>query len=225
MFEDGTVVGWGMTEADRQSIINLIESHVVSKNSELDVTDEETMPFEFGQVSTVDGKRDTIVLTKQNEWTEKTVYSLGFSRSVKLDDIEVKVENALELPKSFNFYRLPKKEKKCSPRKELAVLFNLNYNLIAESKVEDFLWDKPESLRKLYGSISKYLELDSRAKTIEEKLHPCLSYWKLENEYEMHKYEWRLERLIILFIFIEIILLLMEKSERWENFRWEQLLP
>jgi len=243
-FEDGVVVGWGMNESDQQSLVKMLNLHssssilgtypkdteITSESPEANF-DEERLSYEYGAVAQVDEKKDTIVLTKKNEWLEKVTYSIGLVRSVKLDEIEVEVESALTRALNLKFARATniKSERGLKitggPRAELAYLYNLSYNLTVKSRVMEspsILWDKPHSLHELYSKICTYLDIDSRVEVVQQKLKLPTNYWTLENEHSTSIISWRLEKMIIWLILVEVIFQILSKSEWWQNWSWEK---
>jgi len=219
-FEDGVVIGWGMTQADRQSLVKLL---ALQKSEE---AEEESLNFEFGEVAHVDRKRDTIILTKNNEWLEKVTYSIGLVRSVKLDQIEIEVDNVHQKILKLDFGRTkPRSGEATHPRSELAYLYNLSYDLTVKSKVleaPNFLWDKPASLHTIYTNISQHLDIEARVRVAQEKMKLPENYWQLENDAATASIGWRLEKMIIILILIEVIFQILGKSETWESWSWEK---
>jgi len=212
-----------MPETDQQSLIKMLKQYPKEEHpGELDsVFDEERLSYEFGSTAQVDEKRDIIVLTEKNQWLEKVTYSIGLVRSVKLDEIEVEVENALNKALQLKFdsaTKLVKGERGLKvtnkPRAELAFLYNLSYNLTVKSRVMEspsFLWDQPHSLHELYLTICRYLDIDSRVDVVQEKLKLPTNYWTLENEHATSIFSWRLEKMIIWLILIEVLFQILAK--------------
>jgi len=229
-----------MTETDQQSLLKMLKQYQSKEENhgihgELDpIFDEERLSYEFGNVAQVDEKRDMIVLTEKNQWLEKVTYSIGLVRSVKLDEIEVEVENALNKALQLKFDSATKAGKPergisvaTKPRAELAYLYNLSYNLTVKSRVMDspsFLWDHPHSFHELYDTICSYLDIDSRVDVVQEKLKLPTNYWTLENEHARSIFSWRLEKMIIWLILIEVIFQILAKSEFWQDLTLEQVV-
>lgn len=55
------------------------------------------------------------------------------------------------------------------------------------------------------------MDLDSRVENVQEKLELPMSYWKLENDHAGELTSWRLEMMIIIIIFMELILAILSK--------------
>jgi len=174
-------------------------------------------------------------------------YSFALVRSVKLDEIELSVEKALNraLKLKFNatlkqsalsylrnFFTKIFSSKKNelafnNPRAELAHLYNLRYNLTSESRVLEspsFLWEKPNYAHQIYNKTCRYLYIPSRVEIVQKKMDLPASFWTLENEQFTSNVGWRLEKMIIWLIAIEIFFQILEKSEYFQDFSWEKLL-
>jgi len=228
LFEDGVVVGWGMNDIDQQSLEQMIAFYARNPLPIL----KEDMIFSFGDKASIDAERDTVIVTKKNEWLEKVTYSFALARSVKLDGIEIDVEGALNKAKQLKFDSSDKASKqerglklKDEPRAELASLHMLSYNLAVRARVMEppiYLWDKPYSFTELYLQMGNYFDFPSRRDVVQKKLELPVNYWTLENEHATSIMGWRLETMIIWLIVIEIIFHMLDKSEFWQEFSWEK---
>eukprot|EP01123_Difflugia_compressa_P012088 TRINITY_DN5047_c0_g1_i1.p1 TRINITY_DN5047_c0_g1~~TRINITY_DN5047_c0_g1_i1.p1 ORF type:complete len:454 (+),score=74.38 TRINITY_DN5047_c0_g1_i1:2-1363(+) len=226
VFEDGVVVGWGIDEIDQHSIQQLI---IVENPQPLL---KEDIIFKFGSHARLDSKNDTIIITTKDEFLEKVACSFALARSVKLDAIEIEAEDALNQAKQLKFdstTKVGKLEKGMSlinkPREQLARLHKLSYDLSVRARVMEapiFLWDKPNSFTDIYTTTGKYFDFEARQHVVQKKLDLPLNYWTLENDHASSIMGWRLEKMIIILILIEVLFNILDKSEHWEYFSWEK---
>jgi len=217
-FENGVVVGWGMSESDYKSLDRFTSAYSADMLSQ-PIT--EQMKYTFGEKAMVDTELDQLVVSEGHSFDEIVLYSIALSRSVKLEEIEGEVERVVSNVQQTNFKHLSIGHKKGAVqcRDNLATVYQLEYTTTDRSLIDKpgFLWDRPQSQSHLYNSLSAFLELDSRVKIANSRLELPRSYWELENTHFHHKNGWRLEQIIIVGIFLEIVLHMLGKSEQWED--------
>eukprot|EP01126_Amoeba_proteus_P034826 TRINITY_DN3488_c0_g1_i14.p1 TRINITY_DN3488_c0_g1~~TRINITY_DN3488_c0_g1_i14.p1 ORF type:complete len:258 (-),score=28.54 TRINITY_DN3488_c0_g1_i14:300-1073(-) len=211
--ENGVVVGWGMSANDWESIrsVSQIWSGTYNENPT-----KEKMSFCFGTSSKVDTERDVLIVSKSHQYTEMAIYSIGLARSVKLDELELEVEQVVSEVYHVQFghpttgFFTGLAAQKC--RDKLALIYHLSYKMTSSGLLDDpgFLWDLPESQSILFQTHSNYLDMKSRLENAGERLKLPLSYWELENSHFQHLHSWRLEIIIIIGIAVEILISLFE---------------
>eukprot|EP01124_Arcella_intermedia_P000092 TRINITY_DN1004_c0_g2_i1.p1 TRINITY_DN1004_c0_g2~~TRINITY_DN1004_c0_g2_i1.p1 ORF type:complete len:407 (+),score=108.57 TRINITY_DN1004_c0_g2_i1:53-1222(+) len=237
LFEDGVIVSWGAEKAHSSTLLKLlgleynqntapspnVSAETMDSHSIIELIDDEIIKIDYGEEANVDEKKDTWVLTEKNRFWEEVTYSIALVRSIKLDEIELETDNAVN--RALNLKFSSPSGIKTTPRAELAYLYNLSYNLTVKSRIVEFpsiLWEKENSFHELYHKACRYLDIDTRVEVVQKKMKLPTNYWMLENEHASSIISWRLEKMIIWLIAIEILFQVLGKSESWEDFSWEK---
>eukprot|EP01124_Arcella_intermedia_P028312 TRINITY_DN5723_c0_g1_i1.p1 TRINITY_DN5723_c0_g1~~TRINITY_DN5723_c0_g1_i1.p1 ORF type:complete len:398 (-),score=120.98 TRINITY_DN5723_c0_g1_i1:43-1125(-) len=223
-FEDGVFVGWAMSERDQQSIekmISLYSTRMVSAPLK------EDMVFTYADKNDILADDDMFVVSKDpvEGYLGKMTFSYVLARSLKLDAIEVDVENAINKANQLKFDSTDKTLELDQPRMELAHLHKISSDMEARARVMEapiLLWDQPSSYTDLYLKAADYFGFIDRQNLIDKKLELPINYWTLENEHAKSIIGWRLEKMIIVLIIMAIVFYALDKSEWWQKQSWEK---
>jgi uncharacterized Rmd1/YagE family protein len=226
-------VCWGTATSDHSTLEAFLRFHSTGNV----IPQREEMFFEMADESGLDPDKDIIRLSNKSnpvqQLSEKIAISIALSRSVKLDDIELDVERAVAKAQALDFANAVRKGgregdiKGAESRAELAYLNHLRYKLTVRSRLKEdpaYFWDKPSSLYKIYKEVDEYLDIDDRVENVGEKIELPTSYWHLENQHSSELISWRLEKMIILIIALELVLAILSKSQMWRELTFEDLV-
>eukprot|EP01127_Copromyxa_protea_P005776 TRINITY_DN15635_c0_g1_i1.p1 TRINITY_DN15635_c0_g1~~TRINITY_DN15635_c0_g1_i1.p1 ORF type:complete len:416 (-),score=87.04 TRINITY_DN15635_c0_g1_i1:9-1235(-) len=223
-FDDGVIVAWGVDSQDLASLDNASQYFAIDK---LEVQQTERMNYAFADQPGVDKELDKLYITKQDQFQEMSLFSVGLARSCKLEEVENEVEKIVSEVHQEKFLpiKMDYKRGALECRNKLSNIYQLEYKITSNrfQSQPGFLWDCPNSTSNLFAEQCAYLDIEHRLAIATERLDLPRSYWELENDHFKHKNSWRLEEIIILGIFIEIVLTILSKSKNWEEMTLEDL--
>jgi len=172
-----------------------------------------------GVITTVDPKDGSIRLTRDpwSRTSHQLGLSLGLAVAVRLDALERQIEARLEANwrdmhaesnRTLNLSgvsdRIFETEKG---------LHTLRYELNSEAGLldaPDLLWEHALAER-LYDQVVAHFDVRRRTVLLNERLSYSLDYLQASSEHVRHQYSVRLERIIILLIFLELLVGLAER--------------
>lgn len=210
IFSNGTMVTWGMKRYQLRPFLNLVAQ---SSNQLLakplfdgvsyvksDVT--KLAPHDYFNVE--------LLMLEEIDLETTLSLSYGFSQSVKLKYFEEKLETLIQryLPMT---QKLSKKGKMFASRKKVQKIISEILSAKAELNLtSDFLyapkffWQHP-NLEENFLKLRKYMDVQVRAETVNEKLNTLNEIFLMFNSYLETQHSYRLEVVIIILIAIEII--------------------
>ncbi|XP_039260077.2 required for meiotic nuclear division protein 1 homolog [Styela clava] len=215
IFRDGAISFWNINTTIIENILKISKIHAHnSYSSDVVNSESEEMIYSYD-----DGpsriQQSKFILSGSSEHKELSLDMFAFSNalcsSVKLAHWEHTLDtliNSLEtVPNSLIEGSRVKYETPAKILRKIGEIFlirhrvNLQYNLL---DVPDTYWDH-ENLEKLYVSTTRYLNINRRVHLMNEKLTYCAHMAELLKTDLHEKRSLRVEILIVLLIFIEIV--------------------
>jgi len=228
-FEEGVVVGWGKfsQEQEEDLIVGVSPSEVQPYREPT----REWMNVEYIEESSrVDTHRDLILVSKFGN-QDKLAFSHGIARSVKLHALENSFADTIALigdtPKYLEKVQLPPQladqEGVYSYIAKILRWKQLVTVNLAMLEPPDYLWDAPKQ-EKLYEQIERHLDLTYRVNIINKKLDICFSHLEVLREKLAAAKEHFANTAIIAFIALSVFFTALEKTQKWKDFTFEDLI-
>ncbi|KAI5966932.1 uncharacterized protein KGF55_000341 [Candida pseudojiufengensis] len=218
VLSNGTLVGWNLTEEEivKRYLPNFINS-IISKfneyeSEEIDWIELKQLPeqplhngnsYLHGEILVVQG------LNLNKRLLDMAAFAIGLSRSTRLSILENQLEEFLTLTRN-NSEILSQGKRITSTEHELlritGRLFLLRGKLNLYSELidtPDLYWSEPD-LEKIYNSVSKILDINSRISIMNRKLDYATEEQRAFLSVLNEKKSTRLEWIIILLIMIEV---------------------
>jgi uncharacterized Rmd1/YagE family protein len=76
-FENGVVVGWGMTDTDLKSVEAVVSRWEVER---IVPPITEQMNYTMGEKARIDTELDQLIITRENQFDEVVLFSIGLAR-------------------------------------------------------------------------------------------------------------------------------------------------
>jgi len=210
-FKEGCVVFWNVPELERSSVLKFLRPYCQERIEESIIYEEsEMMNFKMSGTEKAHLEKGVINIVDDSDLLVKYTFSDAISASVKLGSWEAALEKIID---SIEFIaedmRRSAKVKihedfvlqKTGEILELRHLLNLSSDLL---DTPDFYWDR-EDLEHLFGATCSHLAVSKRTRVVNEKLGHCLEIIEMINNHLRHEHSSRLEWIIIILIFIEIV--------------------
>ncbi|GLB39154.1 putative uncharacterised ACR, YagE family COG1723 [Lyophyllum shimeji] len=208
IFDYGTVVIWGMTEAQEKRFLSSLKRFEVDKLAPEDV-EMEDLNYYYANYSRI--YNDVITLRKGSSYMTKLSLSHALSQSVKISLFEALITNTIEETKDIPEI-ISETGKIGMPHKEIMQkighLFLLRTNINSVGSVLDspeVFWSYPD-LQPLYEAARSYLEIPQRIDLLNTRVEVLQDMLQLLKESVSSKHAERLEQVIIALIGIEIVL-------------------
>ncbi|KAF9523251.1 hypothetical protein CPB83DRAFT_799500 [Crepidotus variabilis] len=208
MFEYGTVVIWGMTEAQERRFLSSIKRFEVERLVPEDI-EMEDLNYYYANYSRI--YNDVITLRKGSSYMTKLSLSHALSQSVKIslfeELISSKIEETKDVPEVISEtgkIGMPHKE----IMQKIGQLFLLRTNINSVGSVLDspeVFWSYPD-LQPLYDAARSYLEIPQRINLLNTRVEVLQDMLQLLKESVSSKHAERLEQIVIALIAIEIVL-------------------
>ncbi|KIJ61433.1 hypothetical protein HYDPIDRAFT_96610 [Hydnomerulius pinastri MD-312] len=206
VFGYGTVVIWGMTEAQEKRFLSSIRRFEVDRLAS-DEIEMEDLNYYYANYSRI--YNDVITLRKGSGYMTKLSLSHALSQSVKIslfeEFISSKIEETKDIPES-----LSETGKIGMPHKEImrktGELFILRTNINSVGSVLDspeVFWTYPD-LQPLYDAARSYLEIPQRLDLLNTRVEVLQDMLQLLKESVSSRHAERLEQIVIALIGIEI---------------------
>ncbi len=204
-FPYGSVVCWGLTEAEEKVILKSLREFEKEHLGKIELDE-----FTFTYGDTIKIEEDEIFLHDKNVLT-KLAISHGIAQSVELSTFEGLIQKTIELTKHLP-QDLARKGKISLSRKEISqkmgeIFIERNYiNLHSEIlDTPEFFWDYPE-LEPFYRRTAHYLDITKRGEILNKRLNVVHELIEILSSELNHQHTSRLELIIILLILIEVAL-------------------
>jgi uncharacterized Rmd1/YagE family protein len=216
IYSYGCIVFWGVSDDLIKQIIQELSpfSSEQLKNLISDKCRYKVMPT--GEQSLIDMENDIIVLHKDDTtYLTKLAFSYGLSQSVKLSVFEESVDKTIEENKAIPVDLIQTGKislSKQSLAKKIGSLFaernyiNLNNNIL---DTPEFFWKKPK-YEQYYEMSIKFLDLTQRIHVLNSKLDIIRDLYSILSDELKHAHSSRLEIVVILLIFLEVCIGLLE---------------
>ncbi|KAF9226400.1 DUF155-domain-containing protein [Gyrodon lividus] len=208
VFGYGTVVIWGMTEAQERRFLSSIRRFEVDRLAP-DGVEMEDLNYYYANYSRI--YNDVITLRKGSGYMTKLSLSHALSQSVKIslfeELISSKIEETKDIPET-----LSETGKIGMPHKEImrktGELFILRTNINSVGSVLDspeVFWSYPD-LQPLYDAARSYLEIPQRIDLLNTRVEVLQDMLQLLKDSVSSRHAERLEQIVIALIGIEIVL-------------------
>ncbi|KAF9068905.1 hypothetical protein BDP27DRAFT_1326487 [Rhodocollybia butyracea] len=208
VFEYGTVVIWGMSEAQEKRLLSSLKRFEVEKLPPEDV-EMEDLNYYYANYSRI--YNDVITLRKGSSYMTKLSLSHALSQSVKISLFEKLISNTIEETKDIPEL-ISETGKIGMPHNEImqqiGQLFLLRTNINSVGSVLDspeVFWSFPD-LQPLYDAARQYLEIPQRINLLNTRVEVLQDMLQLLKESVSSKHAERLEQIVIALIAIEIVL-------------------
>ncbi|KZT28104.1 DUF155-domain-containing protein [Neolentinus lepideus HHB14362 ss-1] len=208
IFEYGTVVIWGMTEAEEKRFLSSIKRFEVEKLAPDDI-EMEDLNYYYANYSRI--YNDVITLRKGSSYMTKLSLSHALSQSVKISLFESLISTTIEETKDIPEI-MGETGKIGMPHKEImrkmGELFLLRTNITSVGSVLDspeVFWTYPD-LQPLYDAARSYLEIPQRINLLNTRVEVLQDMLQLLKESVSSQHAERLEQIVIALIGVEIVL-------------------
>ncbi|KAG8954932.1 hypothetical protein FRC04_010416 [Tulasnella sp. 424] len=208
LFDYGTVVIWGMTEAQEKRFLHSLRKFEVEKLPPDDVESED-LNYYYANYSRI--YNDVITLRKGSSYMTKLALSHALAQSVKISLFEELISNTIDQTKDIPEV-ISETGKIGMPHNEImqqiGQLFILRMNINLVGSVLDspeLFWSFPD-LQPLYDAARSYLEIPQRVDLLNARVEVLQDMLRLLKESVSSRHAERLEQIVIFLIGIEIIL-------------------
>ncbi|KAH8115944.1 DUF155-domain-containing protein [Phellopilus nigrolimitatus] len=208
MFEYGTVVIWGMTEAEEKRFLSSIKRFEVERLAPDDI-EMEDLNYYYANYSRI--FNDVVTLRKGSGFMTKLSLSHALAQSVKISLFEglitSTIENTKDIPEIISEtgkVGMPHKE----IMQQIGELFLLRMNINLVGSVLDspeVFWRYPD-LQPLYEAARSYLEIPQRVNLLNTRVEVLQDMLQLLKESVSSRHSERLEQIVIALIGVEIVL-------------------
>ncbi|KAI0702054.1 hypothetical protein C8T65DRAFT_655872 [Cerioporus squamosus] len=208
IFEYGTVVIWGMTEAQEKRFLSSLKRFEVERLAPQDV-EMEDLNFYYASYSRI--YNDVITLRKGSSYMTKLSLSHALAQSVKISLFEnlisTTIEETKDIPEIISETGKIDMNHKEIMRK-IGELFLLRTNINSVGSVLDspeVFWTYPD-LQPLYDAARSYLEIPQRIDLLNSRVEVLQDMLQLLKETVTSRHAERLEQIVIALIAVEIVL-------------------
>ncbi|KAI9202854.1 uncharacterized protein BJ171DRAFT_460954 [Polychytrium aggregatum] len=218
IFNSGTVVTWGATEAQNEALLEDLKAVEVNRYKS-----PETEWFDYLHDPSVAGGlvSDTIVLGSRLPTHQAMLaYSSGLVRSVKLAAFEELLDNHLYNNRQIPQYLLLGKKLpvgRAAMLRNLGQLFSLRGHVNLHSELldsPDFCWSN-DRMEEAFSAISKNLDVTARISVFNKKLDYANELGEVLRNHLHEQHSLKLEWCIIILISIEILFTMIHYMERF----------
>lgn len=208
-FPYGVVVFWGFSEDEEKRQLNFLKQFEKEALTKIEF---DNMSFVYGEKMRIHD--DEIILPDKDPLIKLSI-SFGLAQSVKLTIFEEAIQKTInqtnQLPRD-----LARRGKIGLSRREIAkkmgeIFLERNFvNLHAEIiDTPELFWDRPE-LEPLYQETVHYLDITKRVELLNKKLNILHELFEILSNQLNQRHSFRLEIIIILLIFIEVVIVLLK---------------
>ncbi|CAK9439326.1 uncharacterized protein LODBEIA_P35020 [Lodderomyces beijingensis] len=218
VLSNGTLVGWNLTEEEIvEKYLPMLENAIESKfeefeSEEIDWIELQEVPKEplnngnsylHGEILVVQGA------DAEKRTLDMAAFAIGLSRSTRLSILETQLDEFLELAKKNSDILARGKRLTTTEHEMLQItgkLFLLRGKLNLYSELidtPDLYWSEP-FLERIYNSVSKILDINSRISIMNRKLDYATEEQRAFLSVLNEKKSTRLEWIIILLIMVEV---------------------
>lgn len=239
-FKDGVMVTYGSSDSDINFMRRIIR---IAEIDPLAHPYNDEMTYQYNGRSGIDFDTDIISLTSFDSFLEKLTCSYCLQRSLRLEyleDIIDKIGKDISVRASEFFLihgsSITSKgtvgvinvKQQIFTQAEVFTIFGNLLRITSELNDDElkyppeYLWDSPQ-FERLYESLQKSFMLRSRFNSANESLEASKKDIELIRDHFNVNHSFRLEIIIIVLIFFEVIMTLLEKSETYSEFTWGKL--
>ncbi|KIJ39005.1 hypothetical protein M422DRAFT_781155 [Sphaerobolus stellatus SS14] len=206
LFEYGTVVMWGMTEAQEKRFLNSIRRFEVEKLPPESV-EMEDLNFYYADYSRI--YNDVITLRKGSSYMTKLSLSHALSQSVKISLFEELISDTIEHTKDIpaiisSTGKIGMNHKDIMRQIGQLFMLRININLVGSVlDAPEIFWGFPD-LQPLYDAARSYLEIPQRTRVLNDRVEVLQDMLQLLKESASSSHAERLEKIVIILIGLEI---------------------
>jgi len=220
IFKLGIIVFWNCDPEEEKEITSILKQFAKERYREAKVEREDcSYKIEFSGDAYVDEENDLIVLDNGDTLTKLAVsYALAYS--TKLTFFEESVKNTIQenedLPQEF----IKKGKISLSSRelsKKMGRLFLERNRINLHSDIlytPDFFWKRPQ-YEAYYHMVIELLDMEKRAEILNRKLDVINELYGILSGELQHNQSSRLEIVIIILIFVEVMLVVLKDILHW----------
>lgn len=218
---NGTLVGWGMTEAQMMkahvpTIMDAVQERCEPESEEMDFVDLDTnASFMQGDILVLQSQQE-----EQQRLLEMAAFALGLSRATRLLVLEESLERHIRLTREnsealLKGLRLDSKEEDILRMTGRLFLIRGKLNLYSELiETPDLYWSEP-TLEKIYEAVSRRLDVLLRISIMNRKLDYMTEEQRALLGVLNEKKSTRLEWIIIVLIMVEVCFETFHFVEKW----------
>ncbi|KGQ99540.1 hypothetical protein I503_02725 [Candida albicans SC5314] len=232
ILSNGTLVGWNLTEEEIVQFLPILEDDCIEnkfdafESEEIDWIElKQQLPqdplnqgtsYLHGEIMVIQGP------TMEKRLLDMAAFAVGLSRSTRLSILETQLEDYLHLTKKNSEILANGKQITTTEHEFLKItgqLFLLRGKLNLYSELidtPDLYWSEP-TLEKIYYSISKILDINSRISILNRKLDYATEEQRAFLSVLNEKKGTRLEWIIIWLILIEVCFEIFHFYEKYEE--------
>lgn len=219
VYSYGCIVCWGLEQINEERILQALRRFLVKPLAKPMI---DRCNYSFNpdiESACIDNERDEICMQRHDSYIT-LAFSYGLSQSVKLSTFEESVQKTIEENKgipealiSTGKISLSKKEL----AKKIGILFsernfiNLNSDIL---DIPDFFWRRPK-YEPYYEMSLKFMDIKQRIQILNNRLDVIHELYGIMSAELQHAHSLRLELIIIVLIFIEVILAVSRDILHW----------
>lgn len=214
-FNHGSFVSWGLTRQQEEKMVNLVKGFA---RDTLQTVEIDHFGFRYGEEISIDAherfKLDMITLDSDSSQI-KLAISYGLAQSIKLEAFEDTIQDAIKSNAHLPGEMAQKGVISLSRRailKRIGEIFTVRSLINLNSEYLDmpeFFWRNP-NLEPFYIMVKKFLDIPSRVMALNQRLDVLQELLDILNSQVMHRATSILEMIIILLIFAEIVISLLQ---------------
>jgi uncharacterized Rmd1/YagE family protein len=216
VFNHGCFVTWGLRKKQEEKLIEQINPFSVDP---LEKIETDYFIYHLGKETRIFPHQrfnvDVITLGESDNVQMKLAISYGLAQSVKLEFYEESIQKTIEansrIPRELAQYgRISLSRKAISKRIGGIFLTRSSVNLRSEYlDVPEYFWSH-SNLESYYVMTEKFLDIPKRVAALNQKLDVVHEILEMLNSQLQHRYSSILESVIILLIFIEIVIQILQ---------------
>lgn len=214
-FSHGCFVCWGFTKAQEHKWVEYVKEYEIQSLFRPYV---DHFCYLLGEVTSIDShgrfKLDVITLDSENPEIKLSI-SYALVQSIKLeafeDAIQATIQKNSRFPEEMAQYGAISLSRK-NTLKRMGEIFIVRSSINLNSEYLDtpeFFWRNPH-LEPFYIMVKKFLDIPSRVMSLNQKLDVLQELLGILNSQVQHRHSNLLESIIILLIFVEIVISLIE---------------
>ncbi|MBL4818494.1 MAG: RMD1 family protein [Deltaproteobacteria bacterium] len=202
-FSSGTVVMWGLSEAEEKAVLERLKSFEREPVPEIEI---EESSYSIGSIAKI--LKDDITLPSDDVIT-KLAFSHGLAQSVKLEIFEKRMDKRIKsmeyIPESLALKgRIQLSRKQLTRVMGELILERNSINLYSDIlDTPDFFWEHSE-LEPLYRMVSQDLEVAARVNLLNKRMDMLKDLVQVLSQEVNTRYNYLMEWAIILWIAFEV---------------------
>jgi uncharacterized Rmd1/YagE family protein len=215
IFSYGCIVIWGLTNAEEKALLQQIKLFSIKPLSNIE---KDQFIFRYSdatEMTTHDRFNADIITIESDNVQILLAISYGLAQSIQLESYESAIQKTIDENSHFSEDLATHGNIKLSQKeiaKRMGELFiartyiNLNSEFLADP---EYFWEHT-SLEAYYSMSKKFLDIPRRVSALNQKLDVLHGLFEMLTTQSQHKHSSHLEVIIILLIFIEITISLIQ---------------